>query len=990
MIAVNKHILMFIGAIFVLSACSGGGSESSNSDASIPVSTQFTFTVNDNYTDLSGNTNLARIFIDTLIQAAHASLGSQNINVVNVDEDGRITAVQTLLEGPTEVSEGRYQVKINEPGSPSTVIIVNPEAPLTVQVGQSLDPSAYLYIPAVDAEEILEINIASTLIYDRFLNAIDSFDRISNTEMDRILENASDRLKEKSLVASSREEMQALLITELETFVDTETKLALLTDESVIKEAVTTGSVEGDRAKIKAFFDDVNTLATLSVGLVDKNEQGSMEELYEKINTGQLVLQTSTESIEDLSEIQAIISDALSTIVKGDKLSIETLFSSHEKSQLSGTITDTDSEFNIEITGSYGTLSSVELAFLVRAQNTTNPVVISISGKVESDEALIELRNTAINIVADSVTDSSLDSDSYGEELAKKIEAASVSFDAKIVAKKILNNEDASFEGKIFAAGLRSSKDYIAFMGDDATPFYNIHNISLEGRFEFSGEYISAKLNGEQKNAAAFTPLTQNYIEGETYTDLVSYSFNGTDEFTLNARDSSLHLKATEHEYEILFEKGTPYNVATESYSSSSFKEWVSSQKFEISSNGEVFQVTGSELTPDTEDGIVYGLSDKSIDELLVRYEFNENSLVLTNYDNSNYFSNHYTLIDQSLDGEPSKVIEHEYSHAYAAIEFDNENNAHYFSSLEDLVENSKYPVQVLVKPDNYPYHIAYYVTLSNLELGTLNGTVRANKPNWESPEAPSFVEIPYEYTSNGYILNKGSQYYEVKYEVGKIYKNKGLKIEKSLTSKEFYSQKVLAVEHTILSPYYYAESDLKRYVADNYILESDFDYNESSWFKIEPIGKVRLDFDSTIESGKNIPVKATILSLNSLLRVENDDVYRAYKYDLELDTHLTGLGQTNVKSKFERTGYDDGVFTLTLSNIHANLKAEISVMVTAIDGELGTVVVGNSDGFAISEKDFTEHKDGFTVTYGKESARVQLVGTGIKVTYSNGQFDLY
>ena len=57
---------------------------------------------------------------------------------------------------------------------------------------------------------------------------------------------------------------------------------------------------------------------------------------------------------------------------------------------------------------------------------------------------------------------------------------------------------------------------------------------------------------------------------------------------------------------------------------------------------------------------------------------------------------------------------------------------------------------------------------------------------------------------------------------------------------------------------------------------------------------------------------------------------------------------------------------------------------------KLGSVNISNSDGFVLSKDDVIDGEEAIELTFGLETATVISTNTGIKVTYSDGTFDLY
>ena len=159
---------------------------------------------------------------------------------------------------------------------------------------------------------------------------------------------------------------------------------------------------------------------------------------------------------------------------------------------------------------------------------------------------------------------------------------------------------------------------------------------------------------------------------------------------------------------------------------------------------------------------------------------------------------------------------------------------------------------------------------------------------------------------------------------------------------------------------------------------------------RLNSIGELTITpFELT--EGTGIPLTTTISRVYSLEDYENENNFRNLSLGAEFEVQLEALGNTKVTTIIERTGFDDGVATLTIENTdNASLNSDITLIATVNDNKLGSLSIASGDGFVISKDALVESGETIELTYGLETATVEAVSTGIKVTYSNGEFELY
>ncbi len=584
--------------------------------------------------------------------------------------------------------------------------------------------------------------------------------------------------------------------------------------------------------------------------------------------------------------------------------------------------------------------------------------MVSPEATIEVAEGLIEL-HTNEAFPTEAIVDGTLTPEQ--ETAIDNITLTSINTSLMISLSVHQEGENLSqFSGQMAFEVIRSTNDYIAFAG--------LKDINLEGRFSLGDDYVSAKVSAVQNNAEIYAPLTQEHEVGEVSTELLSYDYNGTDAFTLHTPDYSYTDTADgNYAYEVLF---VDYETNSQNYKVylDNFEDYVTSQVFTIDSEYGSYVLEGGNLLTGTADGSALAAknnSNESAPETFnVSYTYNEGHLTYTypSYYSESLTGKSYSLISTEEDG-----INIESTNIWAYPYYGT-------SSPETFISDRTLYVQV--KVDNQ--YSGYLVDGKELTLGTnqeIAGTLYYST-NGDMPESLSFQ----------YDFN--NEYLEFSNEIGESHKLLfvkseeyiGLNVARKITS-SFISGFGSNDEAPYLS-YGSTKGTFQEYL-ERYTVS-----NEEQ--RLDSIGELTITpFDLTV--GTDLPLTTTISRVYSLENYENEGNFANLSVSAEFEVQLETLGNTKVSTQIERTGFDDGVAILTIENTDStSLNSEITLMATVNDNQLGSLSIANGDGFVISKDALVDSGEAIELTYGLETAKVESVSTGIKVTYSNGEFDLY
>jgi len=916
--------------------------------------------------------------IGFIIPKAHAD-EIQNIQVAIVDANGKVLQLVTP-KTLTQEADGTYVVELEGGERLDCVILVKlGTEPNDIEVGDELDPKEYLFTPTVDDEEVLDINLASSIAFDLFLEEVETFDNVSPTEVDRLIEGAQELIEESGLTtASSTEELTDLITAKLNTYVETETLAATLTDEAASRNQASTGNIEGDRAKIKDFFDDVNTLAVVLPRKAEEGQEATIERLSAKVNAGQIIIEGATTTLEDFAALQSTLQAGLDGFMLGSQdVTIESIFVNDDKSNLTGFVSLTSASAQFKISGSYGVLTAVDLDFNVTIDTATNtPATIRLNGNLASPEASIEVTNGLLELHSKSplsadilIAEKTVEQETQVElELSDKLVSLNGTLGIQLAVHQA-GQEQGSFNGVMAFEVIRSNNDYTEFAGEDAQPYYNPKSLSLEGRFALGDEFISAKVSATQTNADSYVPLTQEHTEGQVSDNIVKYNYVAGESFTFYTPEYTVvETPDSAYEYKVLH-VSRPYNERRFDAVLDGFDTYINGRSFYVYlENGVSFNVQGTDLIKGTIKGQM--VIDES--ETPISYTYIEGSLDLEYERYGSLYGQSYELVSET---ETTITIE----------------NIDYYSRVilwADSVEDYITPQNYSVRRSDLNGEAYYSVEGSDLIKG-LDQTVTATLYYSNNVEAEESIEVIYDYTDEMFDMDKEALYPQ-KYTFGGVEEYTGLNV---MTEVDYafgsYSYDLKEYSYSY-SDYLATKGSFEAYIESKPVFNLTFDQNNYSlWVYYDSIGDVRLS-PTTLEVGENA-ITATVLYVNSLEGYENASNFRSYDFNVEYEAQIEGLGNTKLNANVQRTGYVSGVVVLDIINTESEaLSADVKLIATLNSGKFNLASISNSNGFTITPEDLTEGDEESAITFGLETATVTGTSTGIKVTYSNGEFNNY
>ena len=972
-------------AIMAASLTLTGCIDSSSDSESSTDSSRFQFTVTE-----PSNDNLAKSFIqrsvesmvDFVVPKAHAALTEQNIQVTIVDASGKVLSIVTPKEAPVQEADGSYSIVLEGGERLDCVILISIDGPNTVQVGETIDSEKYLFTPAVESEDVFDIDLTSTVAFGLFLDEVETFENITAGEVDRLIDGAQELVEETGVTADSPEALEAALEESLSSFIKTETALAVISDETATEDTPSTGSIETDRDKIKGFFDDVNTLAALSNSFTSAEDDGVLDDLVIKADLTQQVLEGSEQTLTDFAELQSALQLELADFEVGDAIDLSEVFANDDKADLTGLVEISTSESNVitstfRINGSYGVLSSVNLEYVITLLDDTTLASVSLTGLLASPEATLEVTEGLIELYInealpiEEVFNGTLTPEQ--ETALENITLASVNSSLNISLSVHQDNETLSqFSGKLALEVIRSTNDFTEFTDEEAQPHFNTKSIDLEGRFSLGDEFVSAKVSAIQNNAETYAPLTQERKVGDVSTELFSYDYNGTDTFTLHTPDYSYTDTAdANYAYEVLFVSTPGSNYSTTFNSDSdSFSSFIANRTFSVRSPYGYYTLQGSDL----EVGVVHGtvLATKNNNNLdapesiSVDYSYSEGSFIYSSFAEGewgNLNGEAYELLSSNENTLNLKATELWAHPSYGA------------ASVEEYVNKREFYISV----SHDEYSLDYYLSGENLSMG-IDQIATATLVDSGHEDASETLTIQYDFTE-GYLEFRANTIETRRTLFVKSEEYVGLNISREATNSGFESGFGSSDETLDLS-YRSTKGTFQEYL-ERYTVS-----NEEQ--RLNSIGELTITpFELT--EGTGIPLTTTISRVYSLEDYENENNFRNLSLGAEFEVQLEALGNTKVTTIIERTGFDDGVATLTIENTdNASLNSDITLIATVNDNKLGSLSIASGDGFVISKDALVESGETIELTYGLETATVEAVSTGIKVTYSNGEFELY
>jgi hypothetical protein len=479
------------------------------------------------------------------------------ITVAIVNFRGIVTEIVEPLE--SRVDDGNYYLKLPDGRRLDCIIAVNITGEADIQVGDQIDPNTGLFTPAVEVEVPFQIDLASTIAYNEFIAAAENGSNISADEVDRIIDDAQALFEETDFSGNATVASLIEAITEeVGPGVRAETQLAADTDEN-FPNGDSLGTYELDKAVIKDFFDDVNTIASLAGGfVVTEDETTPLEDLQTNADLAADSLESAkpaldalgvlVEQIADFCEKDCLKNAGDSTITPA----LEDIFG--DDSGLSGSISYSQDTLNLSLSGVYAAVvdnetASVELDQLkikVDAEGTKTDITVSISGEVSSENAVLSISEGSQLLIEgvdpnSNITDpesgelTDADIENFADSLRRLDFDLTVSLVAKDVDINLTGDQEAKFDGAISVRIVRSSNDYKESISAEDQAWYNIASASVSGGFEYEGESLTASIDLSSDNSADFVPPTIPLDQSVEYTDIITYSYNAINRFEIKS-----------------------------------------------------------------------------------------------------------------------------------------------------------------------------------------------------------------------------------------------------------------------------------------------------------------------------------------------------------------------------------------------------------------------------------------------------------------------
>ena len=563
MFTIKKSMLAaaVIAATTTLASCgSSGGSD--NSGGGNPdlagggaPSSQFNFTVQQPEASLAdlrkaGTVGeVVEILVGLIIPKVYAIDNlTDDIQVAIVDARGFVTQIIKPVSISQE-SNGTYSLVLASGARIDCIIAVDVTGINALEIGDKIDPKTGLFTPAIEIAEPFRIDLASTVAYDQFIENVDDFNNISVEELDDIIEAVQELVNDPDFLADSSS-LQALIESISQAaadIVETQVALAVLTPDNGPLGS-SQGTYEDDKAVIKAFFDDVNTIAYLGGGFVSSDAPTVLDGLQEKAALASDTLSAAQVNFDVLGDL----SDTVSTYIDinmielsdaEQTLTVAEIFAGDPQgSGLTGNVSFSKESVIVNLSGKYAGITLTDLALSITANKQEKEAALTLSGTAESAEAKIVISSGSLT-TTNAEFNSALSSD-IEEQVEKYLDGfqqATFSLNAELTAKNV-EGSPAVFTGDVAVEFIRSKNDFIAYDMDlgegnrdtaDAQAYYNLKSASLSGGFAYNGESFEAAVELSSSNADTFVPVPLSLIESDevAYTDIVSYSYDGVSRY---------------------------------------------------------------------------------------------------------------------------------------------------------------------------------------------------------------------------------------------------------------------------------------------------------------------------------------------------------------------------------------------------------------------------------------------------------------------------
>ena len=1030
--------------VLSMEACSGGSKGGSNPEPSLAPDPQsaneskFEFAVAPPEATLAdlqkANTLSEAIELIAAIIAPKTMANDsyiEEIQVAIINSAGFVTEIVTPKSLSYD-STGQVYSLVLEGGTRIDCIIgVDVTGVNGLKVGDRLNPETGLFTPAIEVAEPFRVDLASSIAYEQFVENVDDFNdarnNVSIDELDKIVEGVQELVEE--LEASNQFSGLADLAALIEVIeesaapiVATEVRLAEITKNDGNNQGdQTQGSYATDKAVIKAFFDDANTIAYIAGGFVATEKPSPIEQLQEQAETASDALSSAQPAIDSLGDL----ADTVATYIDDNDIDISDtkqtinfadIFAEDPRAEgITGSVIFDYQGLSLSLSGSYANMNSVgevqtegveisDLSLIVTGAEDSTNLSLSLSGAIDSEQAELNIVSgslTTSNVELNSSVLDRLDNVDGESELDIAIEnyidgfqQAQVSLNLVLTAKS--NGEalvsDAVFTGDLSAEFVRSRNDfqeYVIPLGDgevDAAEFeayYNLKSASLNGRFESQGEAFEADVQLASSNADDFVPVPMDIgvSYDVAYTDLVAYKYDGESEFILQTPNYERRLFSETVINEYIVEQ-SENSYVNEYYGYTSFDDYLENDQSFISCDTYdnyygYYTISFSDI-PKGEDKLVLPLIDGD-ENAPATYEVD----YAYSSDQFSYTCNDYTYTYSLVN---SYYAEDFLENVVVINTTELYRNRTGYTDADQYLTSGLYGFYYYQEVDSNDYIDAYY-RFSNPEYDDYENLVLAKGDNlpisltldeyndYSSVAAPETLAATYTYTDTQLTIKVGDN----------------ILYNREIAGTEVVEEEVYTKQYSYGYTYSYPADWFESF--DQFVQEDNYGYYGA---EIDGIGYFEgYQNEPLLVSNDFIPVDMYLVDSDLTSGEETVDAYRELDVDVTLTAELNGLGVTTVEASLIRTGLESGLVSVTIENVSdADVSADITVTGAYANDDFGAFVISNDAGFNLKSSDI-EEGDVIRLVYGLATAKVELTDAGLKVSYpvegeSDVLFDVY
>lgn len=992
----TKHLIA-ASLLTLLTACSSGGSSSKEkpeTSKGVVENKTFSFSIEKPTFNTSGN-QTSQLILPLLIELKRSMFNqafaaddvlTSNIHIVKVNAFGEIIAIMQPTTPITQQADKSYKVSIDTRGESNIVLVVDLQQKLDIAVGKKLHAKDYLYHPVV-GDNSLVVDLGSSVAFDVFIKEIDSFDVISNTELERVIESAQKKLKENGIEGTDYNDLLTKISSSIGNLVKTNTTLAIKVDDSNIIASKNSATIEEDRASIRAFFDEANTLYSLRDEFLklegetnnETKDVSKLETLKSQSEEASEALKQSKTAIRALSNVELKLREFVENAkVTGEKQTqdISSLFVGDSKSKLQGKIEFDANGASIDINGIYDqvTFSQVKASISTAEKNAS----FKLSGTLESPTAKLEITKGEVNASADLASAGLLLTDKAKETYKDKINAVQAALELTLTTK---TSNPASFTGDVLVNGIRSTENYIKFVGDSAEPIFNLKTVTLKGSLSLAGNHIKLDMELTSPNAATFIPNHQTYEEGKVYKDIITYSYNGDDKFTLHTPNNDISYLSKNSDFNNLFVIEKTDKNSEEiftRYLRSNFVETMKSRRFYLP-GFRLLSISGADLKLGAHE-IVKQVNGVPV---TIKYNLMADKMTLKIMDDKVILDKAFTY-----NADKTAVV----STGFYARNININPNIHVAdigfisANHKDLVSFVKGIYLSFSQPKDGCYG-NYGVDSSELMVGSDLKIVAKKQPWNRCPGAVESIVVSYSLTDKEFIFdtnNKVDQY--KKYTLH----SKTTSTRESVVRTKIYADGDKSIRMMFLNKNkaFIDLLNLDFKLADGCELKLGSRCN-ANWGIIRNIGDVNFGYEN-LEVGDKQGMFTLIREIDSA-DPESENNFRLFNVKANIEVLLNVLGTTNIAAEIQRIGYDDSIQSLSVK--HSNLQkveSALTVLISRVGNKVDQFIITNSKGVSFNLKDYEKEGDSRTIKYGKETATVAKTKVGLKLTFSDGTFYTY